>query len=1452
MFRNMKLRNKILIPIGLLVLTVFILMTFLLLSHVDSIFRDNALSLAEETAHRYGHEVKFALESAMESARTLASTFEGMKKGGKIPDREILNQMLRNVLVANPDFLGVWTCWEPYALDGRDDEFVNSEGHDHSGRYMPLWHRFSNEIRLQVLAGFENSLYTSDYMLLRNREAELVTDPRKYQTGGTEQTGISLATPVLYNEKIVAAAGILIRADRISHLVSLIRPLESGYISVISNSGIIVSHPMGEITGHRISEYVPENIRTSLIQAVSKGERFAFFQDSMNGGKDREYMILVPFSIGRTLTPWSLCVSIPMSRVLENSERIRYLAFFVGSALLLGIIVIIFFLSRQIVKPLYRLVSVSQSLADGNFEIRASLDSRDEFGMAGRFIDRAFDIVVDKMYWYEGILDASPFPISVTDMDMRWTFINKKAEKTVGRNRKEVLGQQCNNRCGKICNTNRCGIVLLRKGITTSIVENTDSDRHYQIDTAWLRNMKGDKTGHVEIVQEITEARRLKKKADERNWVQTGESGFNNLIRGDQDIDTLGRSMTAFLCKYINAYVGALYLWDEKKQILKLRASYAYKKRKELSGEVRPGEGIVGQAALEKETILLSNVPDNYIQIESGLGSGKPDNILVSPFLFDEELKGVIELGAFHKFSDPEMEFIENTVRHIGVVVNTAQSRTRMEKLLLQTQTQAEELQVQQEELRQANEELEEQTRALRNSESNLQQQQEELRVINEELEERTHDLEAQRDDTEKKNEALKDAHREIELKARDLEIASKYKSEFLANMSHELRTPLNSILILSQLLSDNREGNLNTKQQEFAETIHSSGSDLLSLINDILDLSKVEAGKLDMVIEEMNLDELRHDVRRTFEQIAEQKGLNLNVEMEDGLPPVIHTDVKRVWQIMKNLLSNAFKFTEKGGVTLSIYRPEPDTVFPVSGLTPENAVAFAVSDTGIGISKDKHSLIFQAFQQADGTTSRKYGGTGLGLSISREFAKALGGEIQVESETGRGSSFILFLPVNPDGFIGKNSSKKPESPARPPAVQDRKPPLPAPDEPHPEFVKDDRRHIRKGDKFLLIIEDDPNFCRILLELSHERNFKVLVAEDGETGLHFADFYRPSGIILDIALPGIDGWSVMERLKENPELRHIPVHFISVTDKPLDALRMGAVGFLTKPVSVEMLDDVFCRIENIVSRPVKKLLVVEDDEVQKNSIMELVSGGDVEAAAVSSGEAAYEYLQRETVDCIILDLGLGDMSGYDLLAKIRKNKDFSRIPVIVYTGRDISKEEEARLQKYADSIIIKGVRSPERLLDETALFLHRVAAALPREKRKMISEVHDREDIFKNKKILIVDDDMRNVFALASVLEERGMRIIEARNGKESLEKLDRHTDTDLVIMDIMMPEMDGYEAIGRIRQDSRFKKIPIVALTAKAMKGDKNKCVEAGANDYLAKPVDTDKLLSLLRVWLY
>ncbi|QTA81579.1 Two component system response regulator/histidine kinase, PAS domain-containing [Desulfonema limicola] len=1148
--------------------------------------------------------------------------------------------------------------------------------------------------------------------------------------------------------------------------------------------------------------------------------------------------------------------------ISEESMNLTIWSAGIGLFFILILMSLIFVISGVIVKPLYKLVTVSLSLSNGHFDTRINLDSSDEFGIAARYIDKAFDIVIEKMFWYERILDGIPFPVSVTDMDMKWTFINRKAELILKKNRKALIGKKCSQWNKDICNTENCGINLLSRGITESSFIRNETKKHFRVETAWLSDKKGEKIGHIEVVRDITKAAELRKKTEDRNWIQTGETQLNHLIHGEHDIPVLGKNIITFICKYVNAFTGTFYIMDHENSVLQLKASYAFTNRKNIACEFKPGQGIVGQAALEQETIIITNIPDDYITIDSALGYSAPKNIIVIPFIFRSRVQGVIELGAFHEFTELEKEFLDKAVRYIGVVINTAVAGAEMKELLIKTQNQTEELQVQQEELRQSNEELEEQTRALKKSEAKLQAQQEELRVINEELEERTKDLEKQHKFIQQKNHDLEKAQDEIQQKARALESASKYKSEFMANMSHELRTPLNSILILSQLLSNNKEQTLTEKQVEFAETIYSSGADLLSLINEILDLSKVEAGKLDIVLEEMNLKELIEDVRRTFGQIAAQKDIALNVNIDSSLPDFIQTDTKRVWQIMKNLLSNAFKFTEKGEVNLNIFKPDQDIVSANKNLNAQNSIGFAVSDTGIGIHESKQSLIFEAFQQADGTTSRKYGGTGLGLSISKELAGALGGEIQIESRPGKGSKFTLYLPLQ--YLPGKQPDTLSESftPSAPKLekseqfeqkeIKIEKTAISGIEINNITLVKDDRRRICQEDKTLLIIEDDPKFCKILLGLAHEKGFKVLVAEDGETGLHFADFYKPSGIILDIALPGIDGWKVMERLKENPETRHIPVHFISVTDKPLDALKMGAVGFLTKPVSIEMLENAFKKIESIVSRPVKKLLIIEDDEVQKRSMLELISDGDVIITAVSSGKEAYKHLNNEMFDCIILDLGLEDMSGFDLLSKIRKNRHMSLIPVIIYTGKELSMEEENKLKKYADSIIIKGARSPERLLDETTLFLHKVKSSLSIEKQKMLSVNQDIDEVLKDKKILVVDDDMRNVFALASVLEEKGVIIVEGRNGREALEKLEQQPDIDLVIMDIMMPEMDGYKSIKKIREQKRFQKIPVIALTAKAMKGDKSKCVEAGANDYLAKPVETGKLLSLLRVWLY
>ncbi len=985
---------------------------------------------------------------------------------------------------------------------------------------------------------------------------------------------------------------------------------------------------------------------------------------------------------------------------------------------------------------------------------------------------------------------------------------------------------------------------------------------------------------------------------ERQRFLQMGQTELNEKVRGEQDLPTTATNIITYLCEYLEAKVGAFYVFGTETKMLQLLGSYAYQERKNISNEFKLGEGMVGQAGLEKKTIMITDCPDDYISVSSGLGNAPPRNIVLYPVVLGDVLMGVMEIGWLNEPSELHLAFLDQVDENIAIAINSAIARSNLNYLLEQTQEQAEKLKEQQdelrasnveleeqskilrdseaklkdqqEELRASNEELEEQGKILRDSEARLQVQQEELKATNEELEEQTELLRQQKEDITRKNADLERATALIEEKAADLAMANKYKSEFLANMSHELRTPLNSMLLLSKLLADNKDGNLTEKQREFAETIHTSGAELLSLINDILDLSKVEAGKLDINLEEANLNEFANSIERNFKHIAEEKGISLDVNCATDLPTGILTDRQRLDQVVRNLFSNALKFTSEGGITLTIARPDDQTDLSNTGLDRESTIAFSVIDTGIGIPKEKQKVIFEAFQQADGTTSRKFGGTGLGLSISRELAKLLGGEIRLESEEGKGSTFTLYLPelLERRGKQQSPPSRKP-SPQKPseaeeaPAVPQRRstdPPQEATSEkseppessPGLEMIHDDRKETSPSDKSILIIEDDPKFAKILCDLSREKGFKVLVAGDGETGLHFADYYLPSAIILDIGLPGIDGFAVMSRLKENSHTRHIPVHFISASDMDLDALRMGAVGYITKPVSMEQLDEAYGTIEQVISKTAKNLLLVEDNETQRKAIIELIGNGDIHITSASTGQEAYDQLLSGNFDCIILDLGLPDMSGMELLEKIRNDEDIMRVPIIVYTGRDLTKEEKMTLDEYAEKVIIKGAKSPEKLLDETTLFLHRVEADLPEHQRQMLQMIHDKESILKDKKVLLADDDMRNVFAITNTLEEKGMNVLVAKNGKEALECLDSRPDVDLVLMDIMMPEMDGYEAIREIRKMDNLQKLPIIALTAKAMKGDRSKCIEAGANDYLAKPVDTEKLFSMLRVWLY
>jgi CheY-like chemotaxis protein/signal transduction histidine kinase len=956
---------------------------------------------------------------------------------------------------------------------------------------------------------------------------------------------------------------------------------------------------------------------------------------------------------------------------------------------------------------------------------------------------------------------------------------------------------------------------------------------------------------------------------EDKNWLRSGAVTLREKMQGVYDVSGLASLVITCLCEHLG--IGVIYITEDDDR-LRLAGSYAYEKSKVLSNEFSFGEGLIGQAALEKKHILMTHCPEDYVHIQSGLGSASPKNIIAYPLLKEGVVKGVVELGLLHELSDRDIQFLGPASATIAIVIEATQARNKMVELLERSQQQAEELQVQGEELRQTNEELEEQTKALKESEEQLRIQHEELEVTNQELEERSKDLRRQKDEVVKKSQEIESARRLIEIKVKALEVTSKYKSEFLANMSHELRTPLNSLMILSSLLMENKGKNLTEKQLEFSRTINGAGADLLNLINNILDLSKVEAGKIVLNLEDIELLRMMTDIKAKIQPLAQKKGLELRVEIDEQIPKRIISDHQFLGQILNNLLSNAIKFTEKGHVALTIRKPTKDDL-RVIGIPIEEAdeyIACSVADTGIGIPADTQQLVFEAFQQADGSIRRMFGGTGLGLSISRELSRLLGGGIRLESEQGKGSNFTVVIAIagrakklkdslaiaKPEEAgdkeeIGSDEAfdTDPEEPAQARETDETR--IAAPQD--VENIRDDRRDISRGDKSILVIEDDPDFARTLMDMARERDFKALVAWEGGAALHLADFYLPSAVLLDIGLPGgMNGLTVLTKLKENLNTRHIPVHIISGQEKQREALRMGAVGFLRKPVSLDQINGVFGRIQSVIAKQIKRLLVIEDNEIQSNSLKELLVDENVEVVTASSADEALKAIKKGGFDCIVLDLGLPDMSGIELLENMRLSESEPYVPVIVYTGKELVPEERVILDKYAERVMVKDVRSPERLLDETALFLHRVENDLPEEKRRVIRMLHDREAVFDGRRVLIVDDDMRNVFALTSVLEEKGLELLVASNGQECLDMLEENPDIHLVLMDIMMPVMDGYEAMRRIRKQKRFNNLPIITLTAKAMKGDRSACIEAGASDYLAKPVDTEKLLSMLRVWLY
>jgi len=946
---------------------------------------------------------------------------------------------------------------------------------------------------------------------------------------------------------------------------------------------------------------------------------------------------------------------------------------------------------------------------------------------------------------------------------------------------------------------------------------NIIAEGNYAVDMKTIS--ENDSLGNA--LNKMTRSLRETTQANERqSWLTSGQNQLNAKLIGVQNVAELSDNIILFLCTYLQANLGTIYLFNDKNKTLELNGQYAFKSPKDIKEKFALKEGLIGQAASEKKQISLTEITDEQVQILSSILDTKPKHLLITPFMFEGELLGVIEIGRLNEFKEAEKEFINDSMDIIAISVNSATDRKQILELLEETQVQSEELLTQQEELRQLNEELEEQTLSLK-------QQQEELQMSNEELEEQTQSLE-------EKNTEVEAAKNDIENKRKQLEISSKYKSEFLANMSHELRTPLNSLLILSKDLSENKKNNLDKIQVECAEIIYKSGCDLLVLINEVLDLSKIEAGKMSVNIENVSLSVFGDDLIRNFKHTAEQKGLKLTCTLQKDLPEFIRTDSQRLNQILKNLLSNALKFTEKGKVSIQI------------GKYTDKNIIISVTDTGLGIQEDKQLAIFEAFQQADGGTSRKYGGTGLGLSISRELAKLLGAEIKVESKINEGSTFSVIIPfeIFPETeAAGFNTIEIPViySPRNETNANYLNYPA----------LADSRETITKDDKVLLLIEDDLIFASILLKQATQKGFKCISASTGEDGLLLAAKYKPQAIILDMGLPGMSGNDVLLELKANPSVRHIPVHIISAKDPTLTPLKEGAIEYIMKPLNKDDLDGALNRIELFINRKIKNLLIVEDNENSRKAIRLIIGTSEVKCYDAESGKAALEIIEQNHIDCIILDLGLPDMSGFDFIYELDKRKSQNIPPIIVYTGKELTKEENDELQKYADSIIIKGVKSEERLLDETALFLHRTISNLPESKQKIINNLYDKESVFHAKKILVVDDDSRNIFALSKILQERGMEVSKAENGIIALEMLNAHEDIDLVLMDIMMPEMDGYETMGRIRAQVKYKSLPVIALTAKAMKDDKQKCIDAGANDYITKPIDVDRLLSLMRVWL-
>lgn len=1371
--RRISIRTKLLMYILLTTIVIFTATLGYIVTNTNKTAIEDAHKFVNATAQQYANTVKAGLDNDIATCRSMASAFSGYKDIDEKQRIKIYNQILKDVLTGNPQFISIWTSWELNAIDpGFNEE---------NGRIRYTYFRNGSNLDYEVetLDVGEKNIGGIYYGLKKN-PGEVLTDAYFDSYANQEDNQIlmaSIAIPLIDNGRFIGLAGADIELERFHSIIDNITPFGGSHSIMISGSGQIISHRDRSLINTSILDAGFSKLASIDLQnMLNSGKAFSFTEKMK--GPDESFVSFAPFHPGTSSDTWYIVIIVPSDVILQKANRTFAVSVIVGFIGIIILALLIWFIANSISAPLIKTTKILNQLSTGDIENLEVLkikthDELSEMANALKTLSSSLNLNAEfAINIGKGNLHENYSPLSNND----------------------VLGNA-------------------------------------------LLQMRGN----------LLELRT----ANEKNqWMQTSLMKISELLQGEKTITELGNQILVELAQILDVQIASIFFNNDDELVL--TSSYSYNVRKSNLNKFRFGEGLIGQSALEQKMLVFTDIPDDYISIKSGLGETTPNVIVVTPLVYQKEVIAVVEMGSTKEITQIKLDFLSQISENIALAFNSINTRTGMKALLTKTQAQAEELRVQQEDLVTSNKELEEQTNALKVSEEELQQQQEELRVTNEELEEKTKFLEQQRADISNKNLELENAGKNLEQKAKELEIASKYKSEFLANMSHELRTPLNSLLILSGSLSENRENNLTEEQVESAQIIYKSGNDLLAMINDILDLSKIESGKMDINIENVKIESISENMNGYFKHATSQKNIGFNILADDDVPPQISTDQQKVEQIIKNFMSNALKFTSRGSITLHFHTLQDTT----------NTICISVIDTGIGIPENKQQDIFEAFQQADGSISRKFGGTGLGLSISRELAKLLGGQITLKSKVGEGSTFTFCLPLSGEmtNIIPKSSvTKKPLGNA----VEKHFSPV-AKTKVNPterfqtmfgdgrqEFIEDDFEKIGKGDQVILVIEDDPMFAKILYKQCNGRGFKCIASATGEYGIELADKVIPNAIILDIKLPGIDGWKVLDLLKENPNTRHIPVHIMSGDNETIAASTKGAIGYLTKPIVKGGLDEAFGKIESFVNKKAGNLLLIEDDDNLRKSIKILIGDDNVKITDAATGNEAINLLTENNYDCMILDLGLSDMTGFELIEKINRT-NINRPPIIVYTGKDLTKKENETLEKYAESIIIKGVKSEERLLDETALFMHRVIADMPKKQQMVIKKIHAAEDIFKDKRVLLVDDDMRNIFALKKVLTEQNMKVERAENGKAALELIEKSPIFDIILMDIMMPEMDGYEAMGTIRKMPGQKNVPIIALTAKAMKEDRQKCIEAGANDYMAKPIVIEKLLSLLRVWLY